>query len=142
MRRVYAIADEDLDRENDEKTSAVHFLRFELTPPMIAAMHAAARSRSASITRCIPLSLTMWTPPSGSRWLMTCSTDARRRTRAGSPWTSQRLSSHASSPVLPALPGRLMKTTPTLRKNATGTCSGAAGHAQIRKPAGVPGKCG
>lgn len=32
--RVYAIADEDLDRENDEKTSAVHFVRFELTPPM------------------------------------------------------------------------------------------------------------
>jgi len=28
--RVWAIADEDLDRENDEKTSAVHFLRFEL----------------------------------------------------------------------------------------------------------------
>jgi hypothetical protein len=27
--RVYAIADEDLDRENDEKTSAVHFVRFE-----------------------------------------------------------------------------------------------------------------
>ena len=27
--RVYAIADEDLDRENDQKTSAVHFLRFE-----------------------------------------------------------------------------------------------------------------
>ena len=27
--RVYAIADEDLDRENDEKTSAVHFLRFQ-----------------------------------------------------------------------------------------------------------------
>ena len=36
--RVYAIADEDMDRSNDEKTSAVHFLRFELTPPMIAAM--------------------------------------------------------------------------------------------------------
>lgn len=32
--RVFAIADEDLDRENDEKTSAVHFLRFELTPTM------------------------------------------------------------------------------------------------------------
>jgi hypothetical protein len=29
--RVYAIADEDLDRENEEKTSAVHFVRFELT---------------------------------------------------------------------------------------------------------------
>ena len=40
MPRVYAIADEDLDRENDEKTSAVHFLRFELTPAMIAAFKA------------------------------------------------------------------------------------------------------
>ena len=38
--RVYAIADEDLERENEEKTSAVHFLRFELTPPMIAALKA------------------------------------------------------------------------------------------------------
>ena len=28
--RVYAIADEDLERENEEKTSSVHFLRFEL----------------------------------------------------------------------------------------------------------------
>jgi hypothetical protein len=35
---VYAIADEDLERENAEKTSAVHFLRFELTPDMIAAL--------------------------------------------------------------------------------------------------------
>lgn len=32
--RVYAIADEDLKRENDEKTSAVHFLRFELDAQM------------------------------------------------------------------------------------------------------------
>jgi len=31
---VYAIADEDLERENNEKTSAVHFIRFELTPQM------------------------------------------------------------------------------------------------------------
>ena len=36
--RVYAIADEDLPRENEEKTSAVHFLRFELTPEMVAAL--------------------------------------------------------------------------------------------------------
>jgi hypothetical protein len=36
--RVYAIADEDLDRENDEKTSAVHFVRFELTPAMKQAL--------------------------------------------------------------------------------------------------------
>jgi hypothetical protein len=35
--RVHAIADEDLDRENDEKTSSVHFLRFELAPAMVAA---------------------------------------------------------------------------------------------------------
>lgn len=35
--RVYAIADEDLERANAEKTSAVHFLRFELTADMAAA---------------------------------------------------------------------------------------------------------
>jgi len=40
--RVFAIADEDLERENDEKTSSVHFLRFELTPPMVAAVKAGA----------------------------------------------------------------------------------------------------
>ena len=34
---VRAIADEDLERENDDKTSAVHFVRFELSPAMIAA---------------------------------------------------------------------------------------------------------
>lgn len=37
MERVFAIADEDMVRENDAKTSAVHFLRFELPPAMIAA---------------------------------------------------------------------------------------------------------
>ncbi len=36
--RVYAIADEDLDRSTEDKTSSVHFLRFELAPVMIAAM--------------------------------------------------------------------------------------------------------
>ncbi|MDH4260716.1 MAG: DUF3501 family protein [Gammaproteobacteria bacterium] len=36
--RVYAVADEDLERENDEKTSAVHWLRFELTPAMRVAI--------------------------------------------------------------------------------------------------------
>ena len=40
--RVYALADEDLDRENEEKTSSVHFLRFEFTPAMRAAIHAGA----------------------------------------------------------------------------------------------------
>lgn len=36
--RVYAIADEDLDRENQQKTSAVHFLRFELNDAIKAAL--------------------------------------------------------------------------------------------------------
>jgi hypothetical protein len=40
--RVYAIADEDLERENADKTSAVHFLRFEFAVPMIAALKAGA----------------------------------------------------------------------------------------------------
>lgn len=40
--RVYAIADEDLDRETDEKTSSVHFLRFELTSAMCASVKAGA----------------------------------------------------------------------------------------------------
>jgi hypothetical protein len=42
MERVFAIADEDLDRENDDKTSAVHFLRFELSPSMVEAMKSGA----------------------------------------------------------------------------------------------------
>jgi hypothetical protein len=40
--RVHAIADEDLERENEEKTSSVHFVRFELTPAMIAALKSGA----------------------------------------------------------------------------------------------------
>ena len=40
--RVYAIADEDLERENGEKTSSVHFLRFELAAPMVSALRGGA----------------------------------------------------------------------------------------------------
>ena len=40
--RVYAIADEDLERDNEEKTSAVHFLRFELDAEMRAGLQAGA----------------------------------------------------------------------------------------------------
>jgi len=40
--RVYAIADEDLERENDEKTSAVHFLRFEFPDSAREAVRAGA----------------------------------------------------------------------------------------------------
>ena len=40
--KVYAVADEDLERENEEKTSSVHFLRFEFDPPAIAAIRQGA----------------------------------------------------------------------------------------------------
>jgi len=43
--RIYAIADEDLDRETEEKTSAVHFVRFEFTPAMIAALRAGGSAK-------------------------------------------------------------------------------------------------
>ena len=38
--KVYAIANEDLERSTTEKTSAVHFMRFELTPEMVSAVKA------------------------------------------------------------------------------------------------------
>jgi len=39
---VHAIADEDLERETEEKTSSVHFLRFEFTPEMCRALRKGA----------------------------------------------------------------------------------------------------
>jgi hypothetical protein len=45
---VYAIANEDLERSNAEKTSAVHFMRFELEPAMIAALRGGAELRAGS----------------------------------------------------------------------------------------------
>jgi hypothetical protein len=42
MERVFAIADEDMERANDEKTTAVHYLRFELSPSMVEAMKSGA----------------------------------------------------------------------------------------------------
>ncbi|MDE1942711.1 MAG: DUF3501 family protein [Betaproteobacteria bacterium] len=38
--RVHPLADEDLERQNETKTSSVHFLRFELTRSMIASLRA------------------------------------------------------------------------------------------------------
>jgi hypothetical protein len=46
--KVFAIADEDLERDTEEKTSSVHFMRFELTPDMVQA----AKS-GASLSMCI-----------------------------------------------------------------------------------------
>jgi hypothetical protein len=39
---IYAIADEDLERETEEKTSSVHFLRFELDAEMTGSLHRGA----------------------------------------------------------------------------------------------------
>ena len=46
--KIRAISDEDLEREDDTKTSAVHFMRFELTPEMVEALKGGA-SLSAGI---------------------------------------------------------------------------------------------
>ena len=40
--KIYAIADEDLERDTEEKTSAVHFMRYELDDDMIAAVKSGA----------------------------------------------------------------------------------------------------
>jgi hypothetical protein len=45
---VYAISNEDLERSNEEKTSAVHFMRFELEPEMITALRSGARLKTGS----------------------------------------------------------------------------------------------
>ena len=58
--RVYAIADEDLDRENEEKTSAVHFVRFELTPAMCAAVKAGAMVKMGCDHTHYPASRAGW----------------------------------------------------------------------------------
>ena len=57
--KVYAIANEDLDRSEGDKASAVHFLRFELGPETIAAFKAGALFRSASITKASPGSVAL-----------------------------------------------------------------------------------
>ena len=44
--KVYPIANEDMDRETEDKTSAVHFLRFELSPEMVAAIKRGASLRA------------------------------------------------------------------------------------------------
>ena len=49
--RIYAIADEDLERETDEKTSSVHFLRFEFRAPRARRCVPVRRSSSAATTR-------------------------------------------------------------------------------------------
>jgi Protein of unknown function (DUF3501) len=62
--KVYAIADEDIERENEQKTAAAHFVRFELTLAMISALKADANlamgvdhpAYSAVVTEINPIS--------------------------------------------------------------------------------------
>ncbi|KRE84741.1 hypothetical protein ASG75_12680 [Rhodanobacter sp. Soil772] len=56
---VAAIADEDMERSNDEKTAAVHFLRFELSPAMIADWRAGAAVALASTLPAMPVDTTL-----------------------------------------------------------------------------------
>jgi hypothetical protein len=44
--KVYPISNEDLDRETEDKTAAVHFMRFEFTPEMVAAIKRGATVRA------------------------------------------------------------------------------------------------
>ena len=60
--RVYPIADEDLERANETKTSSVHFLRFELTPSMIAAVHSGATICAGVDHPAYPLEAVMLEP--------------------------------------------------------------------------------
>ena len=56
---VTAIADEDMERSNDEKTAAVHFLRFELDAAMIADWNAGAPVTLASTLPAMPVEVTL-----------------------------------------------------------------------------------
>ena len=56
---VTAVADEDMERSNDDKTAAVHFLRFELDPAMIASWNTGAPITLASALPAMPVEVTL-----------------------------------------------------------------------------------
>jgi hypothetical protein len=64
--RVYAIADEDLERETDEKTSAVHFVRFEFNRAMVEAVKAGASVKLGCDHRNYPAHVTIGAEPLAS----------------------------------------------------------------------------
>ena len=51
---VYSISNEDLERSNAEKTSAVHFMRFELSSGMVSALRSGAALKMGSSHECYP----------------------------------------------------------------------------------------
>ena len=60
--KVYAIADEDMDRENDVKTSAVHFMRFELSATMVVELKTGAQLQMGIDHENYPMSAVTVTP--------------------------------------------------------------------------------
>lgn len=60
--KVYAIADEDMDRENDVKTSAVHFMRFELSATMVVELKTGAQLQMGVDHENYPMSAVTVTP--------------------------------------------------------------------------------
>ena len=88
--RVFAIADEDLERENDEKTSAVHFLRFELSPAMVAAAKGGAAVSVGIDHDALPArgrsAVDRVSRRFGARSGLTASYQAHVRARRGSGW--------------------------------------------------------
>jgi hypothetical protein len=68
--RIHAIADEDLERENEEKTSSVHFLRFELDAGSIASAKAGAPIRMGIDLAAYPVEAT--TVPDATRTALLC----------------------------------------------------------------------
>jgi hypothetical protein len=57
--RIYAVADEDLERETEEKTSSVHFLRFEFPPAAREAVRAGASVKLGCDHRNYPAHVTI-----------------------------------------------------------------------------------
>jgi hypothetical protein len=62
QKRVYAIADEDLERSTEDKTSAVHFLRFELSPEMCRALKSGAQMKVGCDHKEYPMHLDTLAP--------------------------------------------------------------------------------
>jgi len=62
QKRVYAIADEDLERSTEDKTSAVHFLRFELSPEMCKALKSGAQMKVGCDHKEYPMHLDTLAP--------------------------------------------------------------------------------
>ena len=106
--KVHPIANEDLDRETEDKTSAVHFLRFELTPQMIAAAKGGAALRAGIDHTTEPRILTA-VPPAVRESLVA------RRMRSAYWYTTSTFSacSHCCRPLSSSSSRRTAQSSPS-----------------------------